>query len=138
MPVTKLEPKEVVESFILDLKRILVSPNFNVNLDLDILLKKNGENPLDPFTTENTLAALDYDKNDVRNQLLSITVSDYIETIVDNKNACLPSFYTFCQEIQKRDIYMKIKIRDRTNGKVFCVSFHFARYAISKPLPYET
>ena len=48
--------------------------------------------------------------------------------IVAGTDACL-------QEIDKRNVYIKVKIRSKKNHKIFCVSFHFARYSINK-LPY--
>ena len=138
MTMNQQDSKEAVGEFLLELKRILTSPNFNVSCDLDILLKKKNEDPLDPYTTANTLAELEFDKYDVRDQLLSIAVSDYVETIIDDRDGSLPPFLVFCREIQRRDIYIKVKIRDRASGKVFCVSFHFARHSFKRPLPYES
>lgn len=138
MSLSRQDSKEEVENFIGRLRDILASPTFNINIDLDLIPKKKSESPLDPYTTANTLAELDYDKYDIRDQLLHITVSDYAETISDNKDPLSPPFFVFCREIQKRDVYIKVKIRDRINGKIFCVSFHFARYPFKKPLPYET
>jgi hypothetical protein len=132
------DSKETVAKFLLELKRILTSPTFNVSYDLDILLKKKDEDSLDPFTTANTLAELEFDKYDVKDQLLAIAVSDYVETIIDDRDGSLPPFLVFCREIQKRCIYIKVKIRDRASGKVFCVSFHFARHPFKRPLPYES
>lgn len=137
MSLSQLDSREDVESFIMELKNILTSPTFNINTDLDILPKKKSEDSLDPYTTANTLAELDYDKYDACNQLLNIAVSDYVETILDNKDSSFPPFFVFCKEIQQRDVYIKVKIRDQTNGKIFCVSFHFARYSFKRPLPYE-
>jgi len=138
MSISQLDSKEDVAGFIAELKEILTSTDFDVNSDLDILPKKASEDPLDPYTTANTLAELEFDKYDVRDQLLSIEVPDYVETIIDDKNSTLPSFRVFCREIQKRDVYIKVKIRDRVKGKIFCVSFHFARYPFTHPLPYES
>lgn len=137
MSVSQRDSKEAVDGFIVELKEILTSCTFDINSDLDILLKKSSEDPLDPYTTANTLAELEFDKNDVKEQLLSIKVSDYVETIIDDKNAAFPPFLVFCKEIQKRDVYIKVKIRDRAKGRIFCVSFHFARYPFRHPLPYE-
>ena len=77
--------QEDVEKFLLALKEILLNPNFNINKDLDILLKKKTEDPLDPYTTQNTLNKLDYDNEE---------------------------------------------------RKVFCISFHFARFKNEK-FPYK-
>ena len=46
--------KEEVQAFLRELKKILNDSNFNVGTDLDILLKKKSESPLDPFRTVNT------------------------------------------------------------------------------------
>jgi len=84
----------------------------------------------------NTLLELDFDKEDIWQHLLSLNLSCYIETIVDDKDKMLPHFFAFAKTIKCRDVYIKVKIRDKLNGKVFCVSFHFARYPIPKVLPY--
>jgi len=60
-----VSPKSEVETFLKQIKEILVNPNFNVSRDMDILLKKRSENAIDPYTTGNTLLALDFDKADV-------------------------------------------------------------------------
>jgi len=125
-----------VISFLKELKEVLVDPDFDVSSDLDILLKKSSELPSDPYTTTNTLLALDFDKTDVLNQLLALDTSDYIETFIDDKDNNLPPFFAFGKTIKTRDVYIKVKIRDRKNCKVFCVSFHFARYPLPTNRPY--
>lgn len=137
MSNSRVDSKADVEQFLEDLKSILESDSFVINRDLDILLKKKTESPVDPYTTENTLAALDFDKSDVCEQLKQLTVCEYAETIIDDRDVTWPSFFVFYKNIQMRDIYIKVKIRDRQNGKVFCVSFHFARYPKPNPLLYE-
>ena len=132
------ESREKVEQFLAELKAILSSPNFNPASDLDILPKKKSEDMFDPYTTANTLIELDFDNEDVRNELLKIRVEDYAETLIDKINATLPPFYVFYRDIQSREVYIKVKIRDSITGKVFCISFHFARYPAPNPLPYST
>ena len=56
--------REEVEKFLEILKNILNNKNFNIGKDLDILLKKKNEDPLDPYTTMNTLNELDYERGD--------------------------------------------------------------------------
>lgn len=129
--------EENVQSFIIELKEVLSHSNFNIGEDLDLLLKKKSESPTDPYTTVNTLLALDFDKYDVFNQLMALEVSEYMETITDDLDNCLPKFYAFAKEIKNKNVYIKVKIRDREKRKVFCVSFHFARYPFPKCLPYE-
>lgn len=132
------ESREKVEQFLVELKSILSSPNFNPAKDLDILPKKKSEDMFDPYTTANTLLALGFNNEDVRNELLKIGVEDYAETLIDVIDATLPPFYVFYRDIQSREVYIKVKIRDSITGKVFCISFHFARYPAPNPLPYST
>ena len=131
-----ISPSEDVETFLRELKDILLSPNFKASRDLDIMLKKRNESVADPYTTENTLLALDFDKNDVVHQLLALQLSEYLETFVDDRDMSLPPFFAFAKAIQGKEMYIKVKIRDRQNQKVFCVSFHFARYPFPVRLPY--
>lgn len=125
-----------VTTFLKELKEVLINPNFNVSTDLDILLKKSNEMPSEPYTTANTLLALNFDRNDVLSQLQALDISEYIETFIDDKDNNLPPFFAFGKVIKNRDVYIKVKIRDRKNCKVFCVSFHFARYPIPTNRPY--
>ena len=136
MEINFTSPKEEVIKFLLELKKIMSHRNFDVNKDLDIILKKKNENSLDPYTTQNTLLKLDFDKNDIADTLKKLTVEEYIETGKDRKDISSPEFYIFGKEVQGNLIYIKIKIRDKINHKVFCVSFHFARYPISN-FPYK-
>ena len=136
MSNSRIDSKEDVELFLTELKTILESDSFVVQRDLDILLKKKDEAANDPYTTANTLAALDFDKSDVYEQLKKLTVQEYAETIIDNRDSTWPPFFVFYRNIQSREVYIKVKIRDKQSGKVFCVSFHFARYSNTNPLPY--
>lgn len=134
---SRIDSKEFVEQFLSKLKTILESDKFVIERDLDILPKKRNESAKDLYTTTNTMAALEFDANDVCEELKAITVEDYAETMLDDRNEATPPFFVFYRNIQTRDVYIKVKIRDRATGKVFCVSFHFARYPKPSPLPYE-
>ena len=135
MDTNFISTQEEVNEFLKELKEIISSNNFNVEKDLDIILKKKNENLLDPYTTQNTLLTLNFDKYDIVDTLKSLTDRDYIETGNNIKNNQLPKLYIFGKEIHGRVIYIKIKIRDKINHKVFCISFHFARYPLTK-FPY--
>lgn len=136
MEINFTSPKEEVIKFLLELKKVMSNRDFDVNKDLDVILKKKNENSLDPYTTQNTLLKLDFDKNDIADTLKKLSVEEYIETGKDRKDISSPEFYIFGKEVQRNLIYIKIKIRDKINHKVFCVSFHFARYPISN-FPYK-
>ncbi|MDT3699454.1 MAG: hypothetical protein RO469_08495 [Thermincola sp.] len=136
MSLKIISPENDVIAFLKELKEVLTDSSFDVSKDLDILPKKKSELPTDPYTTANTLLALDFDKNDVVNQLLALDISEYMETFIDDKNNSLPPFFAFGKTINNREVYIKAKIRDRKNCKVFCVSFHFARYPLPNQQPY--
>lgn len=135
-PPKCISSKEEVQNFLNELFCILSSKNFNLESDLDILPKKKSENPTDPYTTQNTMLDLSYDKEDVRDRLLELTVANYSETVIDDKDTTLPPFYAFFVNIDHKVVYIKVKIRSRERLKVFCVSFHYARYPKPK-LAYE-
>lgn len=137
MSHSTLLPSGDVDEFLQTLRNLLESPDFIVTRDLDILLKKSHEAPEDPFTTQNTLLDLDLNEENVKQQLLELEVAHYLETIIDNKDASSPPFHVFIKEIKHRDVYIKVKIRSFEHRKVFCVSFHYARYPIKK-MPYST
>lgn len=132
---SRIDSKEDVEKFLIELRAILESPQFKIEKDLDILWKKKNESLSDPYTTANTLLALEFDRYDVCEQLKKLAVSEYSETMIDDRDSALPPFFVFYKNIQTRDVYIKVKIRERQNGNVFCVSFHFARYSVPD-LPY--
>ena len=129
-------PEVEVSAFLKELKEVLTDENFDVSKDLDILLKKGTESPIDPYTTFNTLQALGFDRHDVLTQLLALDISEYLETLIDDRDNSLPPFFVFGKTMKTREVYIKIKIRDRIRCKVFCVSFHFARYPLPAKRPY--
>ncbi|HZK71599.1 MAG TPA: hypothetical protein VFD03_08815 [Clostridia bacterium] len=131
-----ISTEDEVKAFLKELKELLTDTAFDLSRDLDILPKKRDESPIDPHTTANTLLDLGFSSENVMNQLLALEVSNYYETFIDDKGNSLPPFFAFAKLMQSKDVYIKIKIRDRKNCKVFCVSFHFARYPFPKNLPY--
>lgn len=128
-----IESDTVVKQFIDDMKSVLKSKNFNCERDLDVLLSKKTDSTNAGYTTLETMAVLGYGKEDICKELLTLSVADYTYTVVDNLNSSLPKFYAFGKHIQIREVYIKVKIRDIANHKLFCVSFHFAKYPITKP-----
>lgn len=128
METSYCSKKEEVEEFLQMLKEILTNKNFDINRDFDILFRKKNESKEDLYITSNTLAALNYDREDVKDELLNLKISNYVETLVDIKDVSGPRLYVFIKEIEKRDVYIKVKIREFKNRQVFCISFHFARF----------
>ena len=126
------ESKESVSAFINELQSVLRSESFNYLLDLDVLLSKKTDSNNAGYTTAETLAELGYDNQDICKELLSLTEKDYYQTMIDDRDPTSPMFYVFGKAIQTREVYIKVKIRDKVKGKIFCVSFHFARYPMPK------
>lgn len=136
MSLKVISTKSDVIIFLKEINEVLTDSGFDVARDLDILPKKKNELPTDPYTTFNTMQALDFDRNDVTSQLLALDITEYMETFIDDKDNNLPPFFAFGKTIKNREVYIKAKIRDRKNCKVFCVSFHFARFPLPTQRPY--
>lgn len=75
--------REVIESFLDDLKRLLSSSEFDIDRDFRMTrsrpTEKNGQ----------TLVALDFNKEDVVEELKKLTISNYYQSLPDE---CVVSF----------------------------------------------
>lgn len=129
---SSISKREDVLTFITELQQILRTKNY----DLDILTKESDTKDA-KYTTKYTMLDLDFDKEDVAEVLLQLTIDKYIETIEDNKGAEFPPFYVFAEVVKTKDIYIKVKIRDKATNKIFCVSFHYPEFPM-KTGPYKS
>lgn len=120
--------REVIESFLSDLKRLLSSAEFDIDRDFRITrsrpTEKNGQ----------TLIDLDFNKEDVIEELKKLSISDYYQSLPDDKNPTMPDFHVFYIFVSNREIYVKVRIQYVNN--VLCVSFHFPMYSHGK-MPYN-
>ena len=118
--------------FFLDKVRHLLSNNANF-----IFIKnrrKEKENP--KYTTETCLFELEYDNIDVINEICSLSLEHYYQTLFDDKGRGTQPLFIFIKKIQNKQVYIKIKLKENDEGeKVVCISFHFAEYEVKK-LPY--
>lgn len=73
--------KDIIE-FLLELKNILHSEEFNIDRDFTIIKskKKSGK---EQFSTPYTILDLEYDASDIIECLKELTVREYSETLVD-------------------------------------------------------
>lgn len=117
------------------MKNILCNPEFDYEKDIDILYYDKGKGSDNPFTTKNTLIALEYNAKDVVKELKGLEISNYIGSVIDNKGIGYKDFFVFIKSMKKRDVYIKIKIRDN-NKQIFCVSFHFDEFEGTHWFPY--
>lgn len=104
------------------------------NCLIDIQRKRKGEDPLDPNNTNNTIIDLAYDCEEIREELLTLKISDYIKTVKDKVRLNTPDYWIFSKNINGRDIYIKLKICDV--NKIYLMSFHYAVKQIEEK-PYK-
>jgi len=104
------------------------------NCLIDIQRKRRGEDPLDPNNTNNTIIDLGYDSEEIREELLTLKISDYIKTVKDRVRPNTPNYWIFSKNINGRDIYIKLKICDV--NKIYLMSFHYAVKQIEEK-PYK-
>lgn len=118
-----IETKGTVQIFLADLKNILSYPKVNFRLE-------PREDKEYEYTTDYCLETLNYDTIDVINELKSLRITNYVETCDDLRNKKSNRFYVFKKIIQKREIYIKVKIESYDNKNILCMSFHFAEYPL--------
>lgn len=123
-----------VKDFLSQMNSIFSSDGFNIDRDFVFQRIREQDEPDDEFTNENTMLELDYDTEDVVEELKSLSIEDYSESIVDNVADGFKIFYVFGKQISERDVYIKVRIKQRgrtADDFAFCVSFHFARHPIT-------
>lgn len=116
-----------IESFLENLKSLLNSPTFNS--ERDFLLGRKYERT----KNRETLLALNMNRDDVIEELKKLTVSEYYQSVPDDKNNEMPDFHVFFVSICAKEIYIKIRIQNIKN--VLCISFHFSEYSHGE-MPY--
>ena len=117
--------KSEVISFLEDLKNHLNTEEFNIDSDF-ILIKKRKNNDED-HSTPYTLLDLDYDTWDVIERLKELTVAEYSETKIDKDDLDPPLLFVFGKDIERKLVYIKLKIKGEQKRRVVCVSFHSAK-----------
>ena len=101
---------------------------------LDIQRRRKNENPSDPNSTINTLFSLNYDTEDVKNEILSLTKENYVETVRDKERKDNNHYRIFTKIINGREIYIKLKICDI--NRIHLMSFHYANWDM-RDRPYQ-
>lgn len=126
-----IEEIEKLKFFLKKLQHLLNDSNCQI----DIQKLRRGEDPLDPNNTNNTMINLDYDSEDIREELLTLKVGDYIKTVKDRRYPNTSNYWIFSKNIDGRDVYIKFKIR--SVNKIHLMSFHYAiRQIEEKPYKY--
>ena len=84
-------------------------------------------------STPYTLLDLDYDIEDVIDRLKELTVEEYSETKIDKDDLDPPLLFVFGKNINRKLIYIKLKIKGDQKRHVLCVSFHYAKDKMKFP-----
>lgn len=125
--------KQDIIAFLKELRELLEEDDFNIDSDFT-LIKKNKPDDEEHSTTY-TLLDLDYDSRDIVDRLKELTVAEYSETKIDKDDLNPPLLFVFGKDINRKLVYVKLKIKEKDNQKrrVLCVSFHYARYKMDFP-----
>lgn len=114
-----------VEVFLKELKYILKTPNSILNIipRIDKSIK---------YSTEYCLRDLEFNAEDVKDELQKLEISEYVECCHDERNKKSRDYYVFSRKYNEKQVYIKIKIQSYENKIVLCMSFHYAEYKITK------
>jgi hypothetical protein len=118
--------KKEVTDFLKELHGILEKDNFNIDTDIT-LIRANKKKEDMQYSTPYTLLDLDYDTYDVVDRLKELTVKEYSETLIDKDDINPPLLFVFGKDINKKQVYVKLKIKENPSRYVVCVSFHYAK-----------
>lgn len=129
---------EVVESFLLKAQQILKDDAFDIRKNFYIMRLRRSYSENNLHTNESTLLELDYEARHVVKEIISLTVENYKETLIDNMPSKKKPFYCFIKKIKGKQVYIKFKISEEKEKQVFCVSFHFVEIDVEdEELPYK-
>jgi len=123
--------KRDVTAFLEELKELLGKEDFNIDSDLTLIKKKKRDD--EEHSTPYTLLDLDYDAWDVVDRLKELTVAEYSETKIDTDDIDPPLLFVFGKEINRKLVYIKLKIKEDHRKRILCVSFHYARESMLFP-----
>ena len=123
--------KREVAAFLDELKMFLEKGDFNIDTDF-VLIRKNKRDDIE-HSTPYTLLDIDYDIEDVIDRLKELTVEEYSETKIDKDDLDPPLLFVFGKDINRRLIYIKLKMKGDQKKHVLCVSFHYAKDKMKFP-----
>lgn len=127
---TQSKKSEVI-IFLEELKELLGKDNFDI--DSDFILIKTKKSKDEEHSTPQTLLDLEYDTGDVVKRLKELTVAEYSETKIDKDDLNPPLLFVFGKDINRKLVYIKLKIKGDQKRRVLCVSFHYARDSMKFP-----
>ena len=128
-----ISKRQEVVAFLEELKVFLEGNDFDIDHDLILIKKRKLED--EEYSTPYTLLDLDYNSEDVVNRLKELTVAEYSETKIDKDDFNPPLLFVFGKDINRRLVYVKLKIKKKENLRTYilCVSFHYAKEKMKFP-----
>ena len=131
--LSRISKRQEVVAFLEELKAFLKGNDFDIDHDLILIKKKKVDD--EEYSTPYTLLDLDYNSEDVVNRLKELTVAEYSETKIDKDDLNPPLLFVFGKDINRRLVYMKLKIKKKENlrKQILCVSFHYAKEKMKFP-----
>lgn len=129
--LSTLSKRRDVVIFLEEMKVLLGKEDFDIDSDFILIKKKKPDD--EEYSTPYTLLDLDYDVWDIIEQLKELTVAEYSETKIDRDDLNPPLLFVFGKIINKRLVYIKLKIKGEQKKYVLCVSFHYARDSMKFP-----
>jgi len=127
---TQSKKREVIE-FLKELNDLLEKDDFDIDTDLMLIRKKKMDD--EEHSTPYTLLDLDYDTWDIVDRLKELTVEEYSETKIDKDDWDPPLLFVFGKDINKKLVYIKLKIKGNQKKRILCVSFHYAKEKMMFP-----
>lgn len=127
---TQSKKREVIV-FLEELKELLGKEDFDIDTDFALIKKKKIDD--EEHSTPYTMLDLGYDTWDVVERLKELTVAEYSETKIDKDDLDPPLLFVFGKDINRKLVYVKLKIKGDQRRRVLCVSFHYARDPMKFP-----
>ena len=131
--LSRISKRQEVVAFLEELKAFVKGNDFDIDHDLILIKKKKVDD--EEYSTPYTLLDLDYNSEDVVSRLKELTVAEYSETKIDKDDLNPPLLFVFGKDINRRLVYMKLKIKKKENLRkhILCVSFHYAKEKMKFP-----
>ncbi len=118
--------KQDVEDFLAEMQALISLDTFRLN--------QTAKDNVDIYySTPYTLLTLEYNDSDIIEQVRTLTIQNYSETLFDKDDVNPPYLFVFGKMIEGRTVYIKLKIKNILNQYVLCVSFHFAKFPMKYP-----
>ena len=111
----------VIKSSKKEVNNFLLEINLIKNDDF-IILSRKQEPHKDP---NKLLGILEYDIDDMINEIKNLTVKDFLRCQIDSKNK-FSFMYIFIKKIYNISVFIKLSIVEKNGKKAYVISFHEA------------